>query len=427
MSLFIYNIRTLVHTEQKPVHRYAGLEMSALQTLDNAFLYVENGLIHEFGLYSVALHQKFRSAFPDMDELDAENGTVFPSWVDAHTHLVYAGSREGEFVDRIKGLSYEDVAVRGGGILNSAKKMEAATEDELFHQANERLREIIAMGTGAVEIKSGYGLSVESELKMLRVIRWLKESSPLSIKATFLGAHAIPAAFRQNKKGYIDLLTNELMPAIRQEGLADYCDVFCERNYFSKEETVHILESARKHGMIAKVHAEQLSHHGGIEAGVQCEAVSVDHLEFANENDLKLLATSATIPVLLPGAQLFLGLQNPPAREMIRAGLPVALSSDFNPGSCPSGNMNQMVSLACILYKMTPEEAIKAATTNSAAAIGLSMDTGSICVGKKANFFITSPIPSYSFLPYYFGQNLVKTVVLNGTVQPLPDKIVSIS
>ncbi|HRH66930.1 MAG TPA: imidazolonepropionase [Bacteroidia bacterium] len=416
MSLIIYNICKLVHTEQTPVLLRRGEEMSVLNCVDNAYIWIKEGLIHDFGTYSPQVQATIRNISPDIDELDAGNGMVFPSWVDAHTHMVYAGSREGEFVGRINGLSYEEIAARGGGILNSAKRLQSASEEELLESALLRLDEIIRLGTGAVEIKSGYGLSVESELKMLRVIRRLKEISPIDIKSTFLGAHAVPEEYKNNKSAYIDLLISELMPRIQNEGLADFCDVFCERNYFSKEETIRIMEAAKLNGMQPKIHAEQLSHSGGIEAGVQCGAISVDHLEFASENDLRLLKDSNTIPVLLPGAQLFLGLRNPPAREMIRAGLPVALSSDFNPGSCPSGNMNQMVSLACILYKMSPEEAINAATLNSAAAIGLSETLGSIAKGKKANLFITPPIPSYAFLPYYFGQSLIKTVVLNGMI-----------
>lgn len=390
--------------------------MSILNCVDNAYLWIKGDRIHQFGEYSEAIHADIRSQSPDIDELDAEGGMLFPSWVDAHTHMVYAGSREGEFVDRINGLSYEEIFSRGGGILNSAKRLRDASIEELTELALRRLNEIVLLGTGAVEIKSGYGLSTDSELKMLRVIRELKSISPIEIKATFLGAHAVPAEFRNNKTGYIDHLITDMMPRIAEEGLADYCDVFCEQNYFTKEESIRILEAGKKFGMLPKVHAEQLSHSGGIEAGVACGAASVDHLEFADDNDLNLLSKSTTIPVLLPGAQLFLGLKNPPARKMIQANLPVALSTDFNPGSCPSGNMNQMVSLACILYKMTPEEAINAATINSAAAIGISDTHGSIAIGKKANFFLTTPIPSVAFLPYYFGQNCISTIVLNGMI-----------
>jgi imidazolonepropionase len=377
-------------------------------------LLIEDEKIMAFGTETPLTIPETFERHPELDIIDAGGGLVFPSWVDSHTHLVYAGSREGEFVDRIKGLSYEEIFARGGGILNSARLLQESTEDELYHAAMSRLEEIIRMGTGAVEIKSGYGLTLESELKMLRVIRRLKENSPLTIRATFLGAHAVPSMFRNNKPGYIDLLINEMMPAIGEEKLADYCDVFCEQNYFTKDDTIRILEAAKKHGMVPKIHAEQLSHSGGIEAGVACGAISVDHLEFASDNDIELLKNSKTIPVLLPGAQLFLGLKNPPARKMIDAGCAVAISSDFNPGSCPSGNMSQMVSLACILYKMTTEEAILAATTNSAYAIHLSETHGSISVGKKANVFITKPVPSYAYLPYYFGSNLVDKVILNG-------------
>ena len=416
MSLFIFNISSIVQTEQNPVLFRRGAELSQLNCIQNGYVWIRHGLIHEFGLYTPEIHAKVREFSPDIDELDAAGGCVFPSWIDAHTHMVYAGSREGEFVDRINGLSYEEIALRGGGILNSANRLRQTSEEELLENAIIRMNEIVKMGTGAVEIKSGYGLSIDSELKMLRVIRQLKTFSPIEIKATFLGAHALPLEYKNNKDGYINLLINTIMPQIRDEDLADYCDVFCERNYFTKEDTVKILKAASKNGMQGKIHAEQLSHSGGIEAGVECDAISVDHLEYANENDIQLLQNSKVIPVLLPGAQLFLGLQNPPARKMIENNLPVALSSDFNPGSCPSGNMNQMVSFACILYKMTPEEAINAATINSAAAMGLSNSHGSIAVGKKANLFITPPIPSYSFLPYYFGQNLIRTIVLNGMI-----------
>ncbi len=391
--------------------------MSSLSTQKDAYLYLLNGKIEEFGKSSPDRLNAIRAKDPGIKELDAENGHVFPSWVDAHTHLVFAGSREMEFADRIKGLSYEEIALRGGGILNSAKVLRETSEDDLVQSAQRRLEEITRLGTGAVEIKSGYGLSVESELKMLRVIRRLKSDSPLIIKATFLGAHALPLEFNNRKRDYINLLIREIMPEIQKEGLADFCDIFCEKNYFSYEDTLEIMEAAKNYGMTPKVHAEQLSHSGGIKAGIESGAISVDHLEYASEDDILLLKNSATMPVLLPGAQLFLGLQNPPARKMIAAGCPVALSSDFNPGSCPSGNMNQMVSLACILYKMTPAEAIIAATSNAAYAMNIEDISGSIAKGKTANVFITHEIPSFAFLPYSFGSNLVRTVILNGEVQ----------
>jgi len=349
--------------------------------------------------------------------IDASGKIVLPSFCDSHTHIVYAASREAEFVDRIHGLSYQQVAERGGGILNSAIKLRAASEDELVKSAWKRLDEIMMLGTGAVEIKSGYGLNTESELKMLRVIKHLKENHPLTIKSTFLGAHAIPNEFADNKEGYIKLLIEEMMPRIAEEKLADYCDVFCEKGYFSKTETKNILEPGIKYGMKPKVHAEQLSNSGGIQAGVETNAISVDHLEFCSDGDISALKNSETMPTLLPGAQFFLQLQNPPVRKMIDAGLPVAIASDYNPGTSPSGNMMQMISLGCILYKMTPEEAINAATLNSAYAIDLSATHGSIAKGKKANVIITQAIPSLAYLPYSFGSNLIETVILNGEIK----------
>ena len=416
MSLLIRNIQTLVHVEDVIQIKYSGNEMSTLNNLENAFLFLEGDLIHSFGKCSDDKINEIRKSNNDLEEIDATGKVVFPAWCDSHTHLVYAGSRENEFVDRLKGLTYEEIALRGGGILNSVMKLRNTTEEELFENAAGRLAEIIRHGTGAVEIKSGYGLSVESELKMLRVIKRLKEKSSLTIKSTFLGAHAVPEEYKNNKKGYLNLIINEMLPAISNEKLADFCDIFCEQNYFTKDDAKQLFIAAHKHGLIPKVHAEQLSHSGGIEAGVESNAISVDHLEYANDNDLEILKNSHTMPVLLPGAQFFLNLPLPPARKMVDNGLPVAISSDFNPGSCPSGNMNQMVSLACILYKLTPEEAIIASTTNSAYAMNLSKQSGSIAIGKKANVFITKAIPSYSYLPYYFGSNLVDKVILNGKV-----------
>lgn len=388
--------------------------MARLSTLKDAWLAIENDLIVDFGGM-----KDFPgiSDWSNLEVIDAGGKMVFPCWCDSHTHLVFAGSREGEFVDRIKGLSYEEIAQRGGGILNSSKRLQAASEEELLQSVLARLNEIKMMGTGAVEIKSGYGLTLEAELKMLRVIKKLKEISPLTIKSTFLGAHAVPPEYKNDKQKYIELVLNEMLPQIAEEKLADYCDVFCERNYFTSEETVRILSAAAKYGLKGKVHAEQLSHSGGIKAGVECNAISVDHLEFTDEKDIALLKNSETMPTILPGAQFFLGLQNPPARTMIDAGLPLAIASDYNPGSCPSGNMNFMISLACINYKMTPEESINAATINSAFAMDLGKTHGSIAIGKKANVFISKEIPSYSFLPYSFANNLVEIVILNGKIQ----------
>lgn len=388
--------------------------MKSLKTVSDAYLLIKDDRIHSFGISSEDKLRDIRMNHLQLTEIDAAGGHVFPSWVDSHTHLVYAGSRENEFVGRLNGLSYEEIAERGGGILQSAARLRLASEDDLFESAKNRLNEIMLLGTGSVEIKSGYGLDMESELKMLRVIKRLKEKSSLTIRSTFLGAHAVPQEYKGNKRDYLKLLINEMLPAIAEEKLADYCDIFCEKNYFTKEDALELFNAANRFGIIPKVHAEQLSHSGGIQAGIESNARSVDHLEFASAEDILLLKKSETMPVLLPGAQFFLGLQNPPARDMINAGLSVAISSDFNPGSCPSGNMNQMVSFACILYKMTPEEAILAATTNSAYAINLSHETGSIAIGKKANLFITKEIPSYSFLPYSFGSNLADRIILNG-------------
>lgn len=413
MSLLIKNIRTLVHTESEIHLKYSGAEMAAIQTIDNAFVHCKDDKISSFGkMDSPQFHQLDRTEIETT--IDATGKHVFPSWCDSHTHIVYAGNREQEFVDRIKGLSYEEIFSRGGGILNSANKLRLATEEELYVQAMVRINEIISQGTGCVEIKSGYGLTMESELKMLRVIKHIKETVPIDVKATFLGAHAVPSEYKGNKAGYLKLLIDEMLPAIASEKLADYCDIFCEQNYFTAEEAIQLFEASNKYGLIPKVHAEQLSHSGGIQAGVKSGAISVDHLEFINVNDIAALKNSNTMPVILPGAQFFLSLQKPAVRQMIDAGLPVAISSDFNPGSCPSGNMNQMISLACILYKMTPEEAIIASTTNSAYAMGLSKSHGSIAVGKKANMFVTKEIPSYNFIPYSFGSVLIDTIVLNG-------------
>jgi len=414
MRLLIKNIKNLVQIDAPKRVVVKGKDMSILPQLTDAWLAIEDGLIADFGKMD---------DFPGIEDwsnlqiIDAQDRFVFPSWCDSHTHLIYAHSREEEFASRLKGESYASIAAKGGGILNSAKKLQNTSEDKLVAAALGRLNTIIQQGTGAVEIKSGYGLSMAGELKMLKVIQRLKALSPLTIQATFLGAHAIPEEFKNNKAGYIQLLTEELIPAIGQEKLADYCDVFCEENYFTKAETIHILEVGLKHGLKPRVHAEQMSHSGGIEAGVQCGAISVDHLEYISDNDIDLLLASHTMPTLLPGAQLFLQLQTPPARKMMDKGLPIAIASDFNPGSCPSGNMNLMVSLSCIVNKMTPEEAINAATINSAYAMNLSQTHGSIGIGKKANLFITQPIPSIAFLPYNFGETLIETVILNGEIQ----------
>ena len=410
-KLLIKNIGTLVQAREAAPATVAGAAMNELPCIHDAWLAVEDGKIAAFGDMET---WPGISDWTGLEVIDANEGHVFPAWCDSHTHLVYASSREGEFVDRIRGMSYEEIFARGGGILNSSRKLREATENELFESAAERLDEVIRLGTGAIEIKSGYGLDLESELKMLRVIRRLKERGPVPVKATFLGAHAVPLEFHNDKDGYIRLLIEEMMPAIAAEQLADYCDIFCERNYFTEEESVRILEAGKKHGMTPKVHANQLSVSGGVQAGVRTGAISVDHLEYLGDEEIELLKNSSTMPTLLPGAAFFLGLPWPPARKMIDAGLPVAVASDRNPGSCPSGNMPQMMSLLCIGQKMTPEEAINAATINSAYAMGLSETHGSITPGKQANLVITKKMPSVAFLPYSFGSDLLHTVLING-------------
>ncbi len=424
MKLLIKNIKTLVQAEENPRLKVAGADMKVLPCIENAWLAIEEDKIVDFGKMD---------DFPGITDwsglqvIDATDKLVFPSWCDSHTHIVFAASREQEFVDRINGLTYQQIAHRGGGILNSAKKLREASEDELVESALKRLNEVMMQGTGAIEIKSGYGLSVEAELKMLRVIKKLKALSPLTIKATFLGAHAVPAdipnlqGFKslegfQKKEKYIQLIINEMLPQIAAENLADYCDVFCEHGYYTAEETINILTAAKSYGLIPKVHAEQLSNSGGVKAGVSVGAISVDHLEYVNDEDIIALKNSQTMPTILPGAQFFLQEPFPPARKIIDAGLPVAIASDYNPGSSPSGNMNFMVSLACIQYKMTPEEAINAATINSAYAMGLSQTHGSIAIGKQANVFITKEISSYAFLPYSFASNNIETVIINGNI-----------
>ena len=346
--------------------------------------------------------------------LDASNCYVLPSFVDSHTHIVYAGSRENEFVDKIKGLSYQEIAGKGGGILNSAKNLQATSEDELYEQAVPRVWEVIGMGTGALELKSGYGLTTESELKMLRVIRRLKEDLPVEIKATFLGAHAVPRGMEKNE--YMDLVLNQMIPQVASEGLADYCDVFCEEGFFTPDESIQILKRGQEMGLKPKVHANQLNLSGGVQVGVEVGALSVDHLETMGDEEIQCLAGSDTMGTLLPGAAFFLGMQYPPAQKMLSAGIPLALASDYNPGSSPSGNMPFLLALACIMMKMTPEQAINAATINGAYGMDLLATHGSITIGKKANLIITKPIPSLAFLPYSFGSQLIDKIILNGEV-----------
>ena len=408
MRTLFLNIKELLQIRDATVTKVSGKEMKVLPTLKNAFLLTENDTIIDFG---------------DMDSLgkitadttvDLSGKMILPTWCDSHTHIVYAGNREGEFVDRINGLTYEEVAAKGGGILNSAKKLQQTSEEELYKQSSKRLEEIMELGTGAIEIKSGYGLTVEAELKMLRVIKKLKENYAISIKATFLGAHAFPAEYQQNKDNYVDLIINEMLPKIAKENLAEYIDVFCETGYYSVQQTEHILEAGKKLGLIPKIHVNQFSIIGGVQTGVKYEALSVDHLEVMNDDDINSLKNTGTMPVALPSCSYFLSIPYAPARKMIEAGLPLALATDYNPGSTPSGNMNFVVSTACIKMKMTPEEAINAATINGAYAMGLSNSHGSITKGKKANFIITKEISSYGFLPYAFGSNLIDSVYING-------------
>ena len=411
MSLIIYNTGMLVQTREEHVAFTAGKDMEVLPVVEKGWLLVEDGIIAGYGP---------PETLPDLScavaKLDAGGGYVFPAFCDPHTHLVYAGSREKEYTDKIRGLSYEEIAKRGGGILNSAKLLHETSEDELFRQAMERVQEVISFGTGAIEIKSGYGLTTEDELKMLRVIRRIKEESSLTVRSTFLGAHAVPAEYRNERNGYVDLIVNEMIPAVAAGRLADYIDVFCDRGFFTVEETARILEAGAQHGMRPKIHANELDYSGGIQTGVKHGALSVDHLEFTGDDEIKVLLGSGTMPTLLPGAAFFLGMTDPPARKMIEAGLPLAMASDYNPGSSPSGNMKLVVSLGCIRLRLLPEEAINAVTINAAYAMGLSETHGSITVGKKANLFITKKIPSYEYLPYAYGSNLVKHVILNGEI-----------
>ncbi len=410
-KILIKNIQQLAQVREPDCSFIKGNDMSTVTSLYDAWLAVENDLIVGYGAME---DWPGISDWSNLEIIDADGKIVLPTYCDSHTHIVFAGSREGEFVDRINGLSYEEIALRGGGIINSAKKMHNATEEQLYQSALMRINEMISQGTGAIEIKSGYGLSLDAEIKMLRVIKKLKQTLPIPIKATFLGAHAIPPAYKENRQSYIDLIINEMLPAIAQEQLADYCDVFCERNYFTPEETISILNAAQKFNLQAKVHAEQLSNSGGVLAGIKVGAVSVDHLEYVGDAEIEALLQSNTMPVILPGAAFFLSLPYPPAKKMIAAGLPLAIASDFNPGSSPSGNMNLMNAIACIQYGLTPEQTINASTLNGAFAMGIAENYGSIAIGKKANFIITKEIPSLAYIPYAFGSNLIEQVYING-------------
>jgi imidazolonepropionase len=415
-GLLIKNISCLVQTEDIPKQMVCGSDMSRIGTLRDTYLYMKDGIISDFGKMSDFSSDKIGFNENDTEILDATGKYVFPSFCDSHTHIVYAGSRETEYSDKIRGLSYEEIARRGGGILNSAKLLHDTSEEELYRQSLLRINEIISLGTGAVEIKSGYGLNTVDELKMLRVIKRLKNNLPVEVKATFLGAHAVPAEYKGRREEYVDLIINEMIPVVASESLAEFIDVFCDDGFFSAEDTERILMAGIKYGLIPKIHANELGFSGGIQTGVKYNALSVDHLECTGDDEINRLLGSGTMPTLLPGAAFFLGLNDPPARKMIDAGLPLALASDYNPGSSPSGNMKLVMSLGCIRLKMLPEEVINAVTVNSAYAMGISDTHGSVAKGKVANVFITKEIPSYEFMPYAFGSNLIDTVILKGKI-----------
>lgn len=408
MQTLITNIKELLQIRENHIDKVSGDEMAILPTLKNAFLLLENDLIKDFGPMENCPKINIDKT------IDATGKIVLPTWCDSHTHIVYAGNREQEFVDRINGLSYEEIANRGGGILNSAKKLNETSEEEIYNQSKKRLEEVISQGTGAVEIKSGYGLTVEGELKMLRVIKKLAQNSPITIKSTFLGAHAFPKEYKENHSGYIDLIIDEMLPKIAEEKLADFIDAFLETGYFSVEETERIMEAGKKYGLISKIHVNQFTAINGIEACVKHDALSVDHLEIITDEDIEALKNSNTMPVALPSCSYFISIPYTPARKMLNAGLPLALASDFNPGTTPSGNMNFVVATACIKMKMTPEEAINAATINGAYAMGISETHGSITKGKKANLIITKPLNSFYEIPYCFASNLIESVIING-------------
>ena len=408
MTTLFINIKELIQVRDKSVEKVSGKDMSILPTIKNAFLMIEDEIIINFGPMEKLSNTKADSI------IDVTGRLILPTWSDSHTHLVFADTREEEFVDRINGLSYEQIAQRGGGILNSATKLQNKPEEELYNDAAKRLEELIKSGTGSIEIKSGYGLTLESELKMLRVIKKLKENFPLPIKATFLGAHAIPNLFKEKREAYIKLIIDEMLPAIATQKLADFIDVFCEKGYYTPKETDQILKAGIKYGLVPKIHVNQFNSIGGIKVGIENNALSLDHLEVLTNEDFAHLKDSNTIPVSLPSCSFFLGIPYTNARKIMEANIPLALASDYNPGSTPSGNMNFVVSLACIKMKMTPEEAINAATINGAYALNLSHKVGSISKGKLANFIITKPIKSYSYIPYSFTNNCIEKIFLKG-------------
>ena len=414
MKPLILNIKQLVQTELSPRKWVAGKDMARLGILENAYLLVEEDKIAGFGKMEDLDREAVYAGGDIVKEIDATGRLVMPSYCDSHTHLVYAGSREIEYIDKIRGLSYEEIAKRGGGILNSCERIRKASEEELFDAAYDRIQEIAGFGTGAVEIKSGYGLDTESELKMLRVIRRLKAETPLLIKSTFLGAHAVPLEYKGRQTEYVDLIINEMIPMVAAEELADYIDVFCDKGFFTVEDTDRMLNAGMKYGLRAKIHANELDYSGGVQVGVKYNAISVDHLECMGEEEIACLLESETMPTVLPGAAFFLNMPYSPVRKMIQAGLPVALASDYNPGSSPSGNMKFIMSLGCINYKMLPEEVINATTLNSAYAMGVEEEAGSIAVGKLANFYITTPISGIEYLPYAYTADLIEAIFLKG-------------
>ncbi|MBQ5882691.1 MAG: imidazolonepropionase [Bacteroidales bacterium] len=417
MRIFIKNIKKLINVRENTPSALVGEQLGVLPCIEDAYLITDGDSIIDFGEMSEIEKGQLAAIEQSVDKvIDATGRMVFPSYCDSHPHLVYAGSREMEFSDKLRGLSYQEIARRGGGILNSVALLHNTSEDSLLEQTLVRAKEIISMGTGAVEIKSGYGLSVEDEMKMLRVAKRVAENTPLTVKTTLLGAHAVPARYKDNRSGYVDEIVNEMIPAVAAEGLAEFVDIFCEEGFFSVEDAERIFEQGVKYGLRPTVHANQMSFSGGVQVGVKYDAISVDHLEFTGEQEYDVLASSNTIATLLPGATFFLNMDYPNARAMISKGVKIAIASNYNPGSCPSGDMKYMMALALLKMKMTPEEAINAVTINGAFAMGLGEQFGSITVGKRANLFITKEIPSYEFLPYSFTSSLIDTIILNGEI-----------
>lgn len=410
MRLLIKNIKTLAGILPLDVERLCGEQMQLMESIDGAYLVADDGVISSFGPMA-------QMGDVEADEvIDAEGRVVYPAFCDSHSHIVYAGSREGEFRDKIAGMTYEEVAARGGGILNSADRLHSSSEDELFEAALSRAWRMIRTGAATLEVKSGYGLTTEDELKMLRVIERLRKALPATIKATFLGAHAVGRAFKGRQQEYVDYVCEDMIPKVAEQGVAEFVDVFCDRGFFTPEQTAQILECGKRYGLRPKIHANELASSGGVQVGIAYGALSVDHLEEATEQDVLDLKNSSTIPTVLPGASFFSNLPFAPARMMIEAGLPVAIASDCNPGSSPSGNMKLLWSLACIKMRLSPEEALAALTINGAAALGLSADRGAVSVGRRADLVISKPVPSLAYLPYSFGEELVEKVVINGKI-----------